>query len=288
MMEEYKRSLIEQKTEAKRGAMDVTMMDVIIEIPFKEIRVPYKTYVRDINNIHGAILYPLRHDVEHGALDLAFWDSYDQPDFIASTYPITSQIEIQSAYLLIFNSKEELIPQEFNQIVYCSQRMPIVTRLCYIEEHPDCFKGYKTEVVGMINIPNSVFREESVYIRIFPQKDSYCDNNRMFNVGETIINGLKASDIYNLSPYSEQSKDSLFTVWIIVPGDCYDSIRLKKTTKEFDIRERIKGRIVLVNENFGDAGFNTDNIQKTLENLRNQFENIYQKEKQAQTRANQR
>ena len=103
----------------------------------------------------------------------------------------------------------------------------------------------------------------------------------MFAVGETIINGLKSSDIYNLRPYNENSKDSLFTVWIIVPGDCYESVRLKQTTKEFDIRERIKGRVVLVNENFEDAGFNTDNIQKTLENLRNQFENIYQKEKQA-------
>jgi hypothetical protein len=163
-----------------------------------------------------------------------------------------------------------------------------VTRLCYIEEHPDCFKGYRTEVVGFVNRPSSDFSDESIVIRIFPKKDSYCDNNRMFAVGETIINGLKAADIDNLKPYNEKSENSLFTVWIIVPWDCYDGIRLKKTSKEFDIRERIKGRVVLVNENFEDADFKTDNIQKALEMLRNRFENIYRSEKEAQTKANRR
>ena len=79
-MEEYKRSLIDQRTEIKRGKMDIE-----IEIPFKENRVSFKTYVRDINSIHGAVLYPLGDDVEHGSLDLGFWDSQEQPIFIAST-----------------------------------------------------------------------------------------------------------------------------------------------------------------------------------------------------------
>ena len=243
LTEEYKHVL--ESLSIESGYMELS-----IEVPFKTNKVSYKTYVSDINQLHGALLYSLRHDVRNGTLDLAFWDSWDQPYYIVSTSAITAQIEIQSAYLVLFDSKEELQHEEFNRIVYRSQRLPLFRTLMYIEDNPDCFKGYRTQIIGGRVDTNQECSTCNVFMRVFPKNEDCWDTERIFNIGQKIINSLKSSDIYNLRKYNDKSQNSIVYIWISVPGDCYDALRKAETQKLIKVNDDIDGRITIMDLNF--------------------------------------
>ena len=123
---------------------------------------------------------------------------------IYSSYYHAEPDTLKTIYKVLFGSEsEELDKETINSLTYRSQRMSIVTKLVYIRDNPNLYRGFNTKVYGMLQSSGTDaedFFHIYVYLGVEPTSGRYVSGDAVMNIGKSIINGLNEAMIHNLTP----------------------------------------------------------------------------------------
>lgn len=235
--------------------------DWYIGVEFVPARVSFKQFLREYMRICDICISPFAHKTYTGVkfqistkeiVDLAGTNVTE----MYSSYYHAKPDTLKKIYKILFGSEsEELDKETINSLTYRSQRMSIVTKLVYIRDNPNLYRGFNTKVYGMLQSSGTDaedFFHIYVYLGVDPTSGRYVSGEAVMNIGKSIINGLNEAMIHNLTPNSGRSA-AFFKVFIHVPEEISRKLDRKDSDwvyEHFITDRRIWMMVVLFNDDY--------------------------------------
>lgn len=271
--------------------------DWYIGVEFVPAHVSFKQYLREYMRICDLCISPFAHKTYTGVkfqistkeiVDLAGTNVTE----MYSSYYHAKPDTLKKIYKILFGSDSESLDKEtLNMLTYRSQRMSIVTKLVYIRDNPNLYRGFNTKVYGMLQSSGTDaedFFHIYVYLGVEPTSGRYVSGEAVMNIGKSIINGLNEAMIHNLTPNQGRSA-AFFKVFIHVPEEISRKLDRKNSNwvyEHFITDRRIWMMVVLFNDDYEyykDGAMHSIIVGKDapeeMERLQKQFQSIYDKEK---------
>ena len=155
---------------------------------------------------------------------------------------------------MLFKDKvEPLSDEKVAQLTYRSPRRRIVSEMLFIKENPDTFRGFETVLNGIKQTSNSYGTiTMKFYLEVMPKSEKYATAEHVFNIGKTIIAGLRESDLRDLRSSGKDPEYGHFELFFHIPESIQRNIGSDENWRQdiFDDENRIIFSICLYDDEY--------------------------------------
>ena len=159
--------------------------------------------------------------------NLYFRDESDNTDVVVMSDSEPRQMTVIQLYRMLFKDKvEPLSDRKVAELTYRSPRRRIVSEMLFIKENPDTFRGFDTVLNGIKQSSNSYGTiTMKFYLEVMPKSEKYATAEHVFNIGKTIIAGLRESDLRDLRPSGNDPAFGMFMMFFHIPESIQRNIK---------------------------------------------------------------
>ena len=210
----------------QRTNMEFARIEIFFKVYVTVEKTSYRKFFSDYLRIYDAVFRKL-HQLTYLMPNLFFRDESDNTDVVVMSDSEPRQMTIIQLYRMLFKDKVEPFSDErVAELTYRSPRRKIVSEMFFIKDNPDTFRGFETAINGIRQTSNSYGTiTMKFYLEVMPKSERYATAESVFNIGKTIISGLKESDLRDLRPAGNDPSFGKFMMFFHIPKSIQRNIK---------------------------------------------------------------